>query len=96
LQPKNTGDSPPKVGIFDLQLLSCSVVLLRRLLPAQSLCGKGSGHDWKKCPRITVCLRLVPENFEPFNKALSVFVVSKYLPAFYPPNHYVVQNAGCV
>jgi hypothetical protein len=50
----------------------------------------------QKSPRITVCLRAGTENLNPFNKVLTVFIVPEYFPAFYPTNHYVVQNARSI
>ena len=51
------------------------------------------GH---KSPCITVCLCPGTENLKPFNKVLTIFIVAEYFPAFYSPNHYVVQNAGSI
>jgi len=49
-----------------------------------------------KSPRITVRMRLGTENLKSFNKVLTIFIVAEYFPAFYSPNHYMVQNAGSI
>jgi hypothetical protein len=51
------------------------------------------GH---KRPSITVCLRSGTEIPKSFNKVLTIVIVAEYFPAFYPPNHYVVQNTGSI
>jgi len=51
------------------------------------------GH---KCPRITFCLHLGAEILKSFNKIVAIFIGAEYVPSFYPPNHDVVQNAGCI
>ena len=70
--------------------------------PHESGQGDSSGTEEKvgmigqEGPRITVYLCLGAENLESFNKVLSILIVAKYFPTFYPTNHYVVQNAGSI
>ena len=33
---------------------------------------------------------------KPFDKILTIFIVTEYLPTFYSPNHDMVQNAGSI
>ena len=60
--------------------------------------GDSAGTEEKVCmiryggPRITVYLCLGAENIGSFNKVLSILIVAKYFPTFYPTNHYVVHN----
>ena len=51
---------------------------------------KKVGMIRQKSPRITACLCGGTEDLKPFNKILTIFIVSEYLPAFYPANHYMV------
>jgi hypothetical protein len=43
-----------------------------------------------------LCPGLGTEKVQPLDKVLPVFIVAEYFPAFYPPNHYVVQNAWSI
>jgi hypothetical protein len=50
----------------------------------------------QKGPSITIGLRAGTENLKSLNKVVTISLVTEYVPAFYPPNHYVVQNAGSI
>jgi len=57
---------------------------------------KYMGMIGQKSPRITGGLRPGTENCKSFKKVLTIVIVAEYLPAFYSPNHDVVQNAGSI
>jgi uncharacterized protein YdhG (YjbR/CyaY superfamily) len=57
---------------------------------------KKVGMIRQKGPAITDRLGFGTEIFKPFNKVITIFIVPKYFPAFYPSNHYVVQNAWSI
>jgi hypothetical protein len=57
---------------------------------------KKVGMIGQQRPGVAFCLRLRAEILEPFNKVMTIFPAAKYSPAFYPPDHDVVQNAGSI
>jgi len=51
------------------------------------------GH---KSPGITSGLGPGTKILKSFNKVVTILIVAEYLPAFYPPDHNMVQNAGSI
>ena len=51
---------------------------------------------WDQGPGVALGLGLFEDDGEPFQKRLAVPVITKQLSSFYPPGHYVLEEAGSV